>query len=565
MSKWNITLVVLAIFILLTVGLAHAQPPETVIIQGQLLDSGGAPIPGLRQYSVKFFDAESNGNQLGATTQDFVNITTEGLFAFPVLIPQAALGSADVWYELAVDSTPIPNGVDANDTFPNRIKVHSVPFARVAGEAMHMEVENIGDGSISTNEFSMLYGLTGNIQYQLGNKANTSDVYTQTDVDTSQAIQDADIAGKLPKTGPAYVIVDVTNDAVQNGANLLSAYAQAAALTPHGQALSPTNRAVVLVPPGNYDLSAAQLVLDTDYVDLVGLSTAREDQYLFATSDATSRGTVRQTASNVRMENLYLYYTKPSCCLTYTSTSSAAYFPDSDLSGTVLRNCTFGNNDYAWSMRTGITYSGVYEDCTGGYYAFGGNYGTAGGTFINCTGGIYAFGGNGTASGNFINCTGLNYAFGSYYGTASGNFINCTGGNYAFGGEYGTASGNFSNCTGGNYAFGGYYSTASGTFRNCTGGSDAFGGNYSITNLAKLKDCSMTGSWTSSFSGRMENCRWEAGISLDANARIYRSTFKGTVNLNYSAAGIAHSAMQGLTNAGSAAFNSDNLVDADVN
>jgi hypothetical protein len=76
----------------------------------------------------------------------------------------------------------------------------------------------------------------------------------------------------------------------------------------------------------------------------------------------------------------------------------------------------------------------------------------------------------------------------------------------------------------------------------------------------------MTGVWTGTFTGRMQDCRWGAGITLGAAARIYNTAFLGNVDLNNTAAGIANSYIQGtLQNAGSASFNSTNLEDPDVN
>ena len=309
------------------------------------------------------------------------------------------------------------------------------------------------------------------------------------------------------KVSEAYVAVDVTADAGTNGTNLLDAYAAAKAKTPFGAPLSATSRVVVLVPPGAYDLGGATLELDTDYVDLMGLSPVRENQRIYRDGDVLTQSTARY----VHIGNLVLHYTG-------SSSSSRAYYPNVTWNdgedhtgsppGTVFRNCEFRvNASYLDSMRHSVEYAGVYEDCsaggnsafgaggiasgtftncTGGNLAFAGEsgfvLGIASGTFTNCTGGTGAFGGNeGTASGTFTHCTGGNYAFGGNEydeddGVASGTFTHCTGGEGAFGGSEGTASGSFSNCTGGDYAFGGDHGTASGTFTNCIGGGRAFGG-----------------------------------------------------------------------------------------
>jgi hypothetical protein len=117
------------------------------------------------------------------------------------------------------------------------------------------------------------------------------------------------------------------------------------------------------------------------------------------------------------------------------SSAPAAYFPNTNLSNTVIRNCEFTSNEpSAWSMRLGIAYSGAYEGCSAGAYSFGSAVGSA--------------------SGTFINCTGADYAFGSAFATASGTFTNCTGGDYSFGGAASNAhGGEFYHCVGGIGAF----------------------------------------------------------------------------------------------------------------
>ena len=289
----------------------------------------------------------------------------------------------------------------------------------------------------------------------------------------------------IPRVGTAHVVVQVTDNAATNAVNLRAAYTAAKALTPNGAALAADNRAVVLVPPGAYDLGASTFTLDAEFVDLVGLSTAREDQRIYRNGRVLT-----QTAADVRIENLLLNYTG-------TSSSVCAYYPNvtwndgEDHTGsppeTVIRNCEFHVNGASYkSMRTYVEYAGSYEDCLGG----GGDffYGTLSGTFTNCTGGESAFGCR--ASGTFTNCTGGDTAFGGGgSATASGTFTNCTGEDFSFCGHGGTASGTFNNCIGGSYAFG-YGGTASGTFNNCIGGSYAFGAGYDGTASGTFNNCS---------------------------------------------------------------------------
>ena len=537
-----------------------AAAPGTIPVRGQLLDGDGVPLAGARDYAVQFYDAETDGTALGGELTGTTTLSAEGLFGLSVTPPPEILSSTAVWYAIAVDSDATPNGIDADDWFPDRVKVESVPFALQAGEAVHVDATAIADGSVSDAEFEALDGVSGAIQTQLNAKleaadidattaatatntadisANAADISTNTadiaangtdiatnaaaiatkadgaSVDASQATQDAAIAVNaadiatnvaniatkassstviasqaaqdaviatkadatdvLPRVGEAHVLVTVTDNATTNGTNLLAAYAEAKALTPHGAALSATNRAVVIVPPGSYDLGTGQLTLDAEFVDLVGLTTNHDSQYIFGTSNGVGTGVLGQTADDVRIENLLVECTRLSGSVDSTSSTPAAYFPDSNKPATVVRNCRFtANNSNAWSMRIAIEYAGSYENCTSGNNSFG-THGTASGTFTNCTAGGFSFGAYGTASGTFTRCTG-GASFGSYGGsTASGTFTDCTSNNNSFGGSGGTASGTFTNCTGTSAAFGGF-GTASGTFTNCTGTTSAFGG-----------------------------------------------------------------------------------------
>lgn len=247
-----------------------------------------------------------------------------------------------------------------------------------------------------------------------------------------------------------YITVDVGVDAKANGAALIAAYTAAKALTPNGAALSATNRACVIVPPGNYDLDHGEddacvpLTLDTEFVDIIGLTTDRSLQHIYGTPELTNSGVIVQIANDVHISNLTVEILTEVAWdeeeevypLNYDNTDSAAYFPSTNLNNTVIDNCAFVGMEIVdwdnppattalWSMRIGdLEYSGTFTNCTGGEYAFGGNGGTASGTFKDCTGGDFAFGGYGTASGTFTNCTGGDVAFGGN-GTASGTFSFC--------------------------------------------------------------------------------------------------------------------------------------------
>jgi len=299
----------------------------------------------------------------------------------------------------------------------------------------------------------------------------------------------ADILNKLNSTN--YVTVKVTDDAVINGNNLLAAYALAKTTNPNGLTKSSTNRLTIILPSATYDLGTQSLTLDTQYVDIVGSTTNRNSHYIKSNISVVNRGTVMQTANDVRLVNLTIENSGARGA-TETSDEPSAYWPDSNLPLTYIKNVIFLRSSIGiFSTRKQVNYSGTYINCTGGNYLFGGNEGTGGtasGTFTDCTGGNYSFGGGtargGTASGTFTNCTGGDYSFaGSQLGNggtidSTAVLTNCTGGNYSFGGGPsggGTASGTFTNCSGGIWSFAsGGLGVVNGTFINCIGGRNSF-------------------------------------------------------------------------------------------
>lgn len=556
---------------------ANADSTDTIAFQGRVLGSGGTPVPNaVYRMSFTLFDAATDGASLWTETNFNVPVA-EGLFAVQLgsitPFPEGLFADEpDLHLEIAVDVNN--NALDAGDIQSPRTPLNAVPVALHAKNADTL-------GGLPMQDFA-----------------------SEAEVSAAQALQDAAIStlestvnsqdnlinGKLASQGEAYLVVTATSNPASNGTNLITAYNTVKALTPHGAALSADNRVTLLVPPGVYDLGSQALVLDTEFVDLVGMSSAREDQFIQGTSAGPGTGVIQQTANDVKIENLRVRCTLAVGEQAYNDTDPAAYFPESGLAATRLRNCVFeAASSFALSMRRNVSYSGTYTDCIGGIYAFG-CQASANGTFVNCTGGDQAFGGYfGTASGTFINCTGGIDSFGGYAGSASGQFRDCKSGTGGYGGGGGSASGVFVDCSGGDFCFG-YGNTSSGTFTNCTAGEFSFGsgtngvasgvylnctagaysfGGYDNANNtnARLFGCRMTGTnWNATFRGRMENCNWSKGFTAGAEARIYGATILGNVNLNSTAAGIAHSRVKGtIQNAGSASFNVGNVEDVDVN
>jgi hypothetical protein len=274
------------------------------------------------------------------------------------------------------------------------------------------------------------------------------------------------------------VNVKLTDSAVTNGQNLVDAYNYAKTLTPNGAALSATNRVSVIIQPGNYTI-AAELVVNTQFVDLIGLGSIKLRRG--ATPAVIIGGNnLNVTANDVRVKGI--------------SVGTQAFGIGSDLPLQVI------------------------EDCVGGTQAF--NALTLSGTFINCVGGANSFGSFGSfvtfiANGTFINCdaNGVSFGSGTSVSTASGLFVNCGSQTSAgFGGNNGnTASGTFIDCEGGANSFGGTIFTASianGVFINCIGGSNSFGGGSSGTATGKFYRCRLTSGTfkTVTGAGLMRNC-----------------------------------------------------------
>jgi hypothetical protein len=434
--------------------------------------------------------------------------------------------------------------------------VHTLYFSIYQGG----DSSTAGSGTLVFSESASVTAVDGVVSHEIGKGVNIyGTVLSASMFDTSQimylqvcidsvgnvvlprtqldhvpfAFKSRETDNAIRKQASTYIVADVTDSPTTNAQNLVAAYLKAKLLMPNGQALSATNRAVLFVPPGQYDLGGGQLLLNSEYVDVIGMSGKREDQHIVGTADI--QGVVRQTANNVGIENLYVSCTRDTGSLFGFDTDPAAYYPESGTTDTVIRNCRFESNDTnAWAMRIRIEYLGTYERCAGGqnslggfggtasgtftdctcaYGAFGGSGaaapGTASGTFTRCTGGSMSFAGGGTANGIFRDCVGGPYAFAGNYGTAigtftnctaefesfggaggaSGTFTNCTGGSNAFGGQMGLADGAFTNCTGGDYSFGGGLGIASGVFNSCTGGSYAFAGTGGNASGGKFFHC----------------------------------------------------------------------------
>jgi hypothetical protein len=109
-------------------------------------------------------------------------------------------------------------------------------------------------------------------------------------------------------SGYNYVICETVNtnnaaaDAIINGTNLINAYLTAKSL--NVGVLSSTNRVVVLLMPGDYDLYSSQFQLDTSFIDLVGISS---NPYNTILRSSTQFATLFYTSAvDTALKNVYL-------------------------------------------------------------------------------------------------------------------------------------------------------------------------------------------------------------------------------------------------------------------
>jgi hypothetical protein len=249
--------------------------------------------------------------------------------------------------------------------------------------------------------------------------------------------------------------------------NLATKYNEAKALTPNGQAKSSTNRACLIIMPGNYSLSS-ELAIDAQYVDIIGLGAQKLEKGAIPAVTITGN-TFNVTANDVRVQGI--------------SVGSQAFKIGNDLPLQRFEDCVGGDESFGGN---GGQSSGTFTNCIGGNYSFGGGFtGIASGIFTNCIAQYSSFGGYGLASGTFINCLGGDECFGI---TSSGTFTGCIGSSNSFSGSSGVASGTFTDCIAGNYSFGGNAGIANGIFTNCIGGLASFGGDGGIAS-GTFTDC----------------------------------------------------------------------------
>ena len=157
---------------------AHAGPghtnfvPPEIAIQGKLELGDGSGLAGTRNFVVRFFDAETSGTQIGMDQLGSADVSAAGRFSIILTPSSALLGRSELWYELGIDSAATPDGtVGAEDVFPARVQVTSVPFALDAGHLAGVSASEYVTGDQLTTTTSEL---GGNTFWRLGGNTITS-------------------------------------------------------------------------------------------------------------------------------------------------------------------------------------------------------------------------------------------------------------------------------------------------------------------------------------------------------------------------------------------------------
>ena len=211
-------------------------------------------------------------------------------------------------------------------------------------------------------------------------------------------LQDAAVtAAKLGYATDAIVVVQHGLTDEENGLSLLGAYAAAGQLRPNGSDLGETNRACVLLPPGVYNLpvqtGAPAMLLDAEYVDLVGMTPFDPDATVVTSPGGSGKGeTICQVAVDTRLCNFSIrndgvaagnhaftfngdpgnsnsssQYRLMRFAVTTPSLTSCAVYALVNMGGT-WENCRSGN--YGWRLAANAMLAATMTECIAGTDSF---------------------------------------------------------------------------------------------------------------------------------------------------------------------------------------------------
>ena len=376
----------------------------------------------------------------------------------------------------------------------------------------------IGNASVTNNYLTGELSLSS---YGSGTYTGTAAKWLAVD-SSGNIIEEAPPAGGggLATSGTNYIYLEADGTATDNGTELTDAYTTASGAV-YSPVLSATNRYVIVCPPGQYDLGAGTLVLDTDFID-VKSTTGERDVILITTASDDSSA---QSGAAISIET--------DDCVVVGVVALGKRFQVYNSGGNSYRliNCKGGQKSFGFKAEA----AGYHEKCEGDHFCFG-SVNTASGVFIDCfSSGSYSFGGSaGVASGTFTRCTSDDgYGIAGYYeSVASGSFERCHAsntsyyqGSFAGGSGGGTgliASGEFYYCiseSGESFGGGGGTSVFSGKAYYCLAPNrGCFGGKKNPAGGA-------SSGYGGTFSGEAYYCK--AGTEAFASDDSSASTFSG--------------------------------------
>jgi hypothetical protein len=288
--------------------------------------------------------------------------------------------------------------------------------------------------------------------------------------------------------GRNYLTVTLGTTPTGNAENLRNTYEEAKTKLPNGEVISDTNRMVVLLPAGQYDMSDSTLVLDAEFVDLIAtnpqlggesgeITEAQSNKLanykppctvLFSSSSGVPA--VEQSAQNIRLRGFGIAFINDVA----NATNAIAFHCSAvDNDGSIYDKMYFfaAGVSVAYPTRFDKHLRGHWEGCIANSTAYRITNDTSDfePTMIDCVGGGYSFIGDSTGVATNMDC----YLLRCHAG--EGSFAGCT----AFTGPI-KSEALFVECTGADKCFG-QASESAGTFIRCRAGDYSFGGNFSAT------------------------------------------------------------------------------------
>ena len=132
----SVSIVVTLVGLMLSIQVTWAAVPETITIQGTLEAAGGGPLTGTYMSVVRIWDASVEGNLL-ANSFNPITLSDSGRFSLELLLEDVFVPPEQAWYDLGVDTDD--DGIEEEEYFPQRVRFHSVPFARQSANSDLLE------------------------------------------------------------------------------------------------------------------------------------------------------------------------------------------------------------------------------------------------------------------------------------------------------------------------------------------------------------------------------------------------------------------------------------------